>query len=105
MSCIFCNIIEQKKKTKAIYEDDLILAIKDIKPLYKTHILVMPKKHIRDLYCLDSKDCLIMGHLIFHLSKIASTVDLMTGFNIKVNVGKSNGQVVEHLHFHLTSNT
>ena len=95
MGCIFCDIVAGQKPCKKVYEDEHILAFHDIRPSAPVHLLVIPKKHIATLFEQTPEDAPLMGHLTQMLPHIAA------GFKLHVNTGKSGGQEVFHVHYHL----
>ncbi len=100
--CIFCQIANKLTDTKLVYEDDEIIAFNDIKPLALTHILIIPKKHIPSVDHVEIEDKTLMGELILTAQKIARQKNLV-GYKLQINVGRSAGQLVDHLHLHLLS--
>lgn len=100
--CIFCKIINGDIPSTVVYEDEIIIAIKDIQPKAPIHVLVMPKVHIASLNEVDADNIDVITDLIMKLPKIAKTLGIdETGYQIVNNIGKDGGQTVEHIHFHL----
>ena len=100
--CIFCKIINKEIQSSIVYEDDEILAFKDINPVAPVHILVIPKKHIASLIDLNKEDELIIGKIYTAINKIAEQEGIDSkGFRVIVNCGEDGGQEVKHLHFHV----
>lgn len=99
--CIFCKIIKNEIPSKKIYEDANFLAFHDAFPKAKTHVLIIPKKHIESLSSLENTDIALMGELTLLLPKIALMVGLETGFKTIINTGKGGGQEVFHIHYHI----
>lgn len=97
---IFQKIINREIPASIVYEDDLILAFRDIQPQAPVHILVIPKKPITNLAAMSEQDCAVLGHLMFHISQIAQAEGL-TDYRVVTNNGAGAGQSVFHLHFHL----
>jgi len=105
MDCLFCKIINREIPSTMVYEDHEIVAFNDIHPKAKTHILIVPKKHIETIKDLnaDEKDGVLMGKMILvaqHLGKEKS----LEGYTLQFNVGRSAGQEIFHVHLHLLSN-
>lgn len=100
--CIFCEIVAKKIPAEILYEDEFILAFKDINPKAKFHLLLIPKIHIKNLFELNQKNQDFITHLIYKIPAIAQTTGLK-GFRTIVNTGKEGGQIVNHLHFHMLS--
>lgn len=100
--CIFCKIIKREIPSDIVYEDDEIIAFKDIQPAAPIHILVIPKKHIASLVELDKEDEILIGKIYTVINKIAEEQGVKEkGYRVIVNCGKDGGQEVGHLHFHL----
>lgn len=102
MDCLFCKIIKKELPSEIVYEDDKILAFKDINPRAPVHFLIVPKKHIPSVDHLEFQDKELMGDLILAAQKIAKEKKLR-GYRLQINVGRSAGQIVDHLHLHLLS--
>ncbi len=100
--CLFCKIIKKEIPSKVVYEDDTVLAFRDINPVAPVHILVIPKKHIGSLVELTNEDEAIVGKIYTIINKIAKQEGIAEkGFRVIVNCGEDGGQEVKHLHFHL----
>ena len=110
-NCIFCKIAKKEIPSKTVYEDDLIIAFKDIHPLTPMHILIIPKKHIGSIDDLSDNDVSLVGHMIVSAKKIAHFGDSESnaqagqneenGYKLLFRVGRWGGQEVEHIHLHL----
>ena len=101
MDCIFCKIVNGEIPCQKVYEDDLVLAFKDINPQAPVHILVIPKKHIDSAVALTEEDDQLIAHVFKVVGEIAKEQDLENGFRLVTNVGTDGGQSVKHLHFHI----
>jgi histidine triad (HIT) family protein len=100
--CIFCRIIKKEIKSDIIYEDDSVLAFKDLNPMAPVHILVVPKKHIGSLTEIGKLSDSEISRILKVISKISLDLELdPDGFRVVTNTGISAGQSVGHLHFHL----
>lgn len=100
--CLFCKIIKGDIPSTKVYEDDEILAFKDIHPVAPVHVLVIPKKHISSLVELKPEDETVIGRIYTTINKIAKQEGILeAGFRVIVNCGEDGGQEVKHLHFHL----
>ena len=105
-NCLFCKIIKGEIPSAKVYEDEEILAFKDINPAAPIHILVIPKKHITSLAHLEKEDEAIVGKIYGVINKIAEEQGVKeTGYRVIVNCGKDGGQEVMHLHVHLLAGT
>lgn len=101
MDCLFCKIINGEIPSNKVYEDDLVFAFRDIEPQAPTHILIIPKQHIKSAAEIDESNSAVVAHIFEVAAKIAKQEGLDDGFRIVNNCGDSAGQTVKHLHFHL----
>ena len=102
MGCIFCNIISGKIPGDVIYQDEDVLAFRDINPQAPTHILIIPRRHIASLAQLSEADSPLIGHMVATAHKLAQDEGIAdTGYRLAINFGEWGGQVVHHLHMHL----
>ena len=99
--CIFCNIIEKKLPSKAVYEDENFYAFHDIHPQAPVHIVVVPKKHLTSCMDLKEGDVEMAGRLLLTINRIAEEIGLKNGYRTVINTGPDGGQTVSHLHCHL----
>ncbi len=99
--CLFCNVIEGKTKSRKVYEDDKVFAFEDIKPQAPTHVLIIPKKHIRGLKEAQPEDAEIIGYMHLIAAQIARERGIEDGYRTVFNVGPGSGQSVFHIHLHL----
>lgn len=98
--CIFCKMIAGEIKADIVYEDEKILAFRDIRPQAPLHILIIPKRHITNLNNLD--DINLGGQLLHITSKLAEDLGYAeSGFRTIINTNQDGGQTVYHLHIHL----
>jgi histidine triad (HIT) family protein len=98
--CVFCKIVAKALPSDVVYEDDAIIAFRDINPVAPVHILVIPKRHIKSLQDTEPQDEQLLGALLSVARKVASEQGL-EGYRVATNIGKDGGQVIEHLHFHV----
>ncbi len=101
MDCLFCKIIAGEIPSTKVYEDDKILAFRDINPQAPTHILVIPKEHIAGVDALNEENAAVVAHIFAKIAEIAKNEGLVNGFRVVSNVGEDGGQTVRHLHFHI----
>ncbi len=101
MDCLFCKIISGEIPSTKVYEDDKILAFRDINPMAPTHILVIPKEHIGGVDELNADNSAVVAHIFAKIAEIAKNEGLTNGFRVVSNVGEDGGQTVRHLHFHI----
>ncbi len=100
--CLFCKIIKGEIPSSKVYENDEVLAFKDINPAAPIHILVIPKKHIDSLANLSEEDEKYVWEIHNAMNQIAKEQGFLNdGYRVVVNCGKDAGQEVMHLHYHL----
>ena len=104
-NCLFCKIIAGEIPSEKVYEDDEVLAFKDINPMAPVHILIIPKKHIDGADELNDSNAAVTAKIFTVISKLAKEFNLDNGFRVVTNVGSDGGQTVRHLHFHLLGGT
>jgi histidine triad (HIT) family protein len=100
-NCIFCKIINKEIPSEFIFENDNLVILQDIKPSAPFHHLMVPKEHIKSIADLEEKHKDIISELIFAAKKDAEKAGLK-GYKLICNVGRDGGQIVDHLHIHLT---
>ena len=104
--CLFCKIIDGQIPSTKVYEDESVLAFKDINPAAPIHILVIPKKHIDSLANLSNEDKDVIWHIHQVMNIIAEEQGFKeNGYRVIVNCGKDSGQEVMHLHYHILAGT
>lgn len=101
MDCIFCKIIQGEIPSKKVYEDDTVLAFFDIEPQAPTHIILIPKEHIQSAAEITAENSGVVAHIFEVAAQLAKENQLENGYRVITNIGKSAGQSVQHLHFHL----
>ena len=99
--CLFCKIIAGSIPSTKVYEDDKILAFRDIAPQAPSHILVIPKVHIQDVSGITAENSAIVAHIFATIPQIAKAEGLDNGYRVVSNCGADAGQTVPHLHFHI----
>lgn len=101
-NCIFCKIINREIPSSIVYEDEEIIAFKDIHPVAPVHILVIPKKHIESINNIKQEDEKTVGKIYSIIKQIAKEQGIdEKGYRVVVNCGEDGGQEVKHLHFHI----
>lgn len=100
-NCLFCKIVKGDIPSEFIYEDDKVVAFKDINPQAPVHILIIPREHIESAYHIDDKNSHLVAHIFQVINKIAKKMELDKGYRIVNNCKEDGGQTVDHLHFHL----
>jgi histidine triad (HIT) family protein len=99
--CLFCRIAAGEIPSDIVFENERIVAFRDINPVAPVHILVIPKEHIASMAHLKEEHQALMGEIMTSIQKLAEQEKLDDGFRVVVNTGRDGGQTVSHLHFHL----
>lgn len=100
--CIFCRIVRGEIPGERVFENDTVVAFRDIQPAAPTHILIVPKEHITSVSDLADDDATIAGRLLLAARTIAAQEGLVDrGYRVVSNTGPWGGQTVDHLHLHL----
>lgn len=100
--CIFCKIVNGEIPSEFVYENDYVIAINDLHPKAKKHILVIPKVHVNSLNELEDEK--LMAESLKGVQAVCKKLNIKS-YQLHVNTGKEEGQVIFHLHFHIMSNT
>lgn len=101
MDCLFCKIAAGEIPSDKVYEDERVLAFRDIDPKAPFHVLIIPKAHIASAAELNSGNSDIVAHIFCVAAELAKKFDLKNGFRLVNNCGTDGGQTVGHLHFHM----
>jgi histidine triad (HIT) family protein len=99
--CLFCKIVAGEIPGDKVYEDDKVIAFKDINPKAEVHLLVIPRDHIASLNELTPEHDALIAHMMRVIPQLAKSQGLDTGFRTIINTGKGGGQIIFHLHMHL----
>jgi len=100
--CLFCDIVDGKIKANVVYQDDALVAFKDIAPKAPVHILIIPRKHIVSVSDIAEQDRDLIGQIFQVAAKLAREQGIAEGgYRVVVNSGPDAGQSVFHLHYHL----
>lgn len=100
--CIFCKIVNQEIPSERTFEDEQVVAFKDINPVAPVHLLVIPKKHMVSLNDASPEDQALLGHILTVAQQLARKFEIAEkGYRVLTNIGEEGGQVVQHLHFHV----
>jgi len=104
--CIFCKIINKEIPSTIVYEDEKVMAFKDINPVAPVHVLIVPKMHISSIKELNEENAGILADIHLAAKKIAQELGIYEkGFRLINNCGEDAGQTVFHLHYHLIGGT
>ena len=100
--CMFCKIRDGEIPSEAVYENDDIMAFKDVNPQAPTHILIVPRQHIATVNDLKDEDAAIMGKMV-HAAQIIAEAEGVAedGYRLVINCNEKAGQTVFHIHMHL----
>jgi histidine triad (HIT) family protein len=102
MDCIFCKIASGQIPADIIYQDDEIIAFRDINPQAPVHLLLIPRRHIPSLNQLKESDLPLIGRMVAVAQKLAEKEGVAEkGYRLAINCGPEGGQLVPHLHMHL----
>jgi histidine triad (HIT) family protein len=102
MDCIFCQIGAGKIPSDMVYQDEEIIAFRDIKPQAPVHLIIIPRRHITSLAHLSETDSSLVGKMVAIANKLAKKEGMANkGYRLAINCGEQGGQVVPHLHMHL----
>lgn len=100
--CLFCKIALREISSEIAFEDEEVMAFKDIQPLAPVHLIIIPKNHLRSLNDVTSEYKTLIGHLFGVIRQLAEEFGVAeSGYRVVTNTGADGGQVVGHLHFHL----
>ncbi|MTV50142.1 HIT domain-containing protein [Heliobacillus mobilis] len=100
--CIFCKIVRKEIPAQIVYEDDVVVAFKDINPAAPTHILIIPREHISSIAAAEASHQAILGQLLLASQKVTAALGIEPDkHRLVINTGADAGQTVFHLHVHL----
>lgn len=100
--CLFCDIAHGKQPADILYEDDDVIAFRDIHPVAPVHVLIIPKKHIATANDFSSEDAALIGKLPITAAKLAKEMRIADhGYRQVMNCNRDAGQTVYHVHLHL----
>lgn len=101
MDCIFCKIVSGEIPSTKVYENDDILAFRDLQPQAPFHVLIIPKEHIASAADISGENSALVAAIFEAAAEIAKQEKLENGFRLVTNSGKDGRQSVNHLHFHM----
>ena len=102
MDCIFCQIVAGKVPSEILYQDEEVIAFRDINPMAPTHMIIIPKRHIPSLAHLSEAESPLIGHMVNVANQLAKEEGISeSGYRLAMNCGREGGQLVPHLHLHL----
>lgn len=98
--CVFCGIANHEIPSTVVYEDDQVIAFRDLEPVAKTHVLVVPKEHYANI--VDGVPAETLAAMANAVKQVAQAEGIAeSGFRVIANTGADAGQTVPHLHFHV----
>jgi histidine triad (HIT) family protein len=99
--CVFCRIVARESAADIEYEDDLVLAFRDIYPKAPVHVLIVPKQHVESIQSMTPDDVQAIGRCLLAARTIGERKGFgERGYRVTINCGPEGGQVVPHVHFH-----
>jgi len=102
MDCVFCQIVSGNIPSDILYQDEEVIAFRDINTEAPTHVLIIPKKHIASLNTLSAAELPVIGRMVSVASDLAKKEGIADrGYRLVFNCGEEGGQLVTHLHMHL----
>lgn len=102
LECIFCRIVRGEIPSERVFESDAVVAFRDIQPAAPTHVLIVPREHIRSLSDLRDDDARLAGELLLAARTVAEQEGVVErGYRVVSNIGDWGGQTVDHLHLHI----
>ncbi len=102
MACAFCEIVAGRRPATLVYEDERVVAFREVNPMAPVHVLVIPREHVGGPDDLASGDASLAGHLIVVAGRIARDLGIAAdGYRLVLNEGRQGGQSVFHVHLHL----
>jgi histidine triad (HIT) family protein len=100
--CIFCEIVHKRMKSDMVYEDENLVAFRDINPQAPVHLLIVPRQHIESVQDVKADESELMGKMLLIAQKLAQNNQIDEGgYRLVLNYGINGGQTVSHLHMHL----
>ena len=102
-NCVFCKIVAGEIPSSKVYEDETVLAFRDIAPQTPVHIVVIPKAHIASVAEITPENSAVIAHIFEAIAAIAKAQGLDQGYRVVTNCGEYGCQSVHHLHFHILS--
>ncbi len=102
MDCVFCQIAAGEIPSEILYQDEEVIAFRDINPQAPTHLVIIPKKHVPSLALLSEAESPLIARMVNVANQLAKREGISeTGYRLAINCGKEGGQLVPHLHMHL----
>lgn len=102
-NCLFCKFVSGEIPVVKVYEDEIMIIIRDINPQAKNHFLAIPKQHFKLISDATAEQVGIIGKIFKRISELEDVLQLKNGYRLVVNQGDDAGQTVFHLHIHILS--
>jgi len=100
--CIFCKIANGEIKADIVFQNDKIVAFRDVNPIAPVHVLIIPKEHISSMNDVSEERTDLLGELLYVATKIAKELEIAEGgYKLLIRTGRNGGQEVPHIHLHL----
>lgn len=100
--CLFCRIADGDIPSEIVWQDEDLVAFKDINPAAPVHVLIIPRKHLASLNEMEEEDITVIGKISYVAATLAKQLGIAeSGWRLISNCGKNSGQEVPHLHYHL----
>ncbi len=100
--CLFCKIAAKQIPAKIVYEDEKVVAFRDINPQAPVHLLVIPKQHLTTLNDVQAEHAALVGYMIVSAQRLAEAEGIAdSGYRLVMNCNSDGGQTVYHIHLHL----
>lgn len=102
MDCIFCQIVSGEVPSELVYQDEELVAFRDISPMAPTHLLIITRRHIACIADVSEAGLPVIGRMVNVANQLARSEGIaQSGYRLVVNCGQDGGQVIPHLHIHL----
>ena len=101
MDCIFCKIASGEIPSQRVYEDESVVAFRDINPQAPVHVLVIPRAHIPSVDAVSDENLAVAAAVLRAIPRVAAAVGLTNGYRVITNCGEDGCQSVKHMHFHI----
>ncbi len=102
MACVFCEIVAGRRAADIIYQDETVIAFRDIMPQAPVHVLIIPREHVTGPLAVDANYETVVGHMVSAAADVARMEGIAEdGYRLVLNQGRDGGQSVFHIHLHL----
>lgn len=101
MDCLFCSIVNGTIPSEKVFENESVLAFRDINPQAPVHVLVIPKEHVPSVDGVTAENSVLVARVFEAIPQVAGLLGLEKGYRVVTNIGEHGCQSVKHLHFHV----